>query len=113
MGFDTGFDMVPQLSRTEADHMAWDLFINMVKEEYGTDERTDIKSNNLTFNAGEVPILPYSRIISRNALRFLFLTNHHLTFSTHISPHGNALRFSFRTSEIRKPKHETRRVSIG
>jgi hypothetical protein len=33
MGFDAGFDMVPQLSRTETDHKAWDLFINMVKEE--------------------------------------------------------------------------------
>ncbi|KAL9564019.1 hypothetical protein ACKAV7_011879 [Fusarium commune] len=29
---------------------------------------------------------PYSRIISRNALRFLFLTNHRLAFSPHIFP---------------------------
>jgi hypothetical protein len=28
----------------------------------------------------------YSRIISRNALRFLFLTNHRVAFSPHIFP---------------------------
>ncbi|KNB15613.1 hypothetical protein FOXG_21404 [Fusarium oxysporum f. sp. lycopersici 4287] len=37
---------------------------------------------------------PYSRIISRNALRFLFLTNHRLAFSPHVFRDGNALRFS-------------------
>jgi hypothetical protein len=45
MGFDAGFDMVPKLSRTETDHEIWDLFINMVKEEYGSDEGMEIKSN--------------------------------------------------------------------
>jgi hypothetical protein len=40
---------------------------------------------------------PYSIIITRNALRFLFLTNHRLAFSPHIFPHGNALRFLYRT----------------
>ncbi|CEI41784.1 hypothetical protein FVEN_g3769 [Fusarium venenatum] len=58
MGIDAGFDMVPQLSRTEADRKAWDVFINKVKEEYGTDERLQIKPNYLLFNAGEGPILP-------------------------------------------------------
>ncbi|EXA29335.1 hypothetical protein FOVG_19159 [Fusarium oxysporum f. sp. pisi HDV247] len=59
MGIDAGFDMVPQLSRTEADHEAWDLFINMVKERYKTDERMEINSNYISFNAGEGPILPF------------------------------------------------------
>jgi hypothetical protein len=58
MGFDAGFDMVPQLSRTEADHKAWDLFIGMVKERYRDDERMEIKSNYVSFEAGEVPMLP-------------------------------------------------------
>ena len=58
MGFDAGFDMVPKLSRTPADHKAWDLFLNMVKERYEDDERMEIKSNYLFFNAGEGPILP-------------------------------------------------------
>jgi hypothetical protein len=47
---------------------------------------------------------PYSSIIVRNALRFLFLTNHRLERLTHIFPGGNALRFLHRTTEIRKPK---------
>lgn len=59
MYFDAGFDMVPQLSRTEADHKAWDLFINEVKDKYKTDERMEIKSNYLSFKAGEVTILPF------------------------------------------------------
>jgi hypothetical protein len=50
-----------------------------------------------------LPLLFHSRI-TRNALRFLFLTNHRLELSPHISPDGNALRFSYRTNEIRKPK---------
>ncbi|EGU73397.1 hypothetical protein FOXB_16094, partial [Fusarium oxysporum f. sp. conglutinans Fo5176] len=41
---------------------------------------------------------PYLRIISRNALRFLFLTNHRLAFSPHIFPDKYALRFSYRTN---------------
>jgi phage FluMu protein Com len=47
---------------------------------------------------------PYSRIISRNALRFLFLANHRLPFSPHISPDGNALRFSYRTTRWLEPE---------
>ncbi|CAG1959692.1 unnamed protein product [Fusarium graminearum] len=59
MGIDAGFNMVPQLSRTEADHKAWDIFINMVKERYRTDERMKVNSNYIFFNAGEGPILPF------------------------------------------------------
>jgi hypothetical protein len=53
-----------------------------------------------------VPIVfsSYSRIIAKNALRFLFLTNHGPTSLPHISLDGNALRFSYRTNKIRKPK---------
>ncbi|KAJ0128996.1 Uncharacterized protein HZ326_27903, partial [Fusarium oxysporum f. sp. albedinis] len=38
-------------------------------------------------------MIPCSRIISRNALRFLFLTNHRLVSSHHIFLDGNASRF--------------------
>jgi hypothetical protein len=54
--------------------------------------------------AEEHSLAPYSSITSRNALRFLFLTNHRLAFSPHIFPDGNALRFPYRTYKIRKPK---------
>jgi hypothetical protein len=47
---------------------------------------------------------PYSRIIARNALRFLFLANHRLIFSAHISSDGNALCLSYRTNKTRKLK---------
>ncbi|RFN50422.1 set domain-containing protein 5 [Fusarium flagelliforme] len=59
MGIDAGFDMVPPLSRTEADHKAWNLFIDMVKQEFSTDERLEVKPNYLSFNVGEVPKLPF------------------------------------------------------
>lgn len=59
MGIDAGFDMVPQLSRTESDRKAWNAFINKVKEEYRTDERLEIKPNYLSFKAGEEPIIPW------------------------------------------------------
>ncbi|KAH7184522.1 uncharacterized protein B0J16DRAFT_355242 [Fusarium flagelliforme] len=59
MGFDAGFDMVPKLSRTHTDHEAWNLFIFMVKDEFQADERMEIKPNYLSFNAGEVPTLPF------------------------------------------------------
>ncbi|KAF5682041.1 SET domain-containing protein [Fusarium circinatum] len=59
MGIDAGFDMVPQLSRTDTDYKAWDLFINMVKERYKTDKRMEINANYIFFNAGEGPILPF------------------------------------------------------
>jgi len=57
MGIDAGFDMVPPLSRTEADHKAWNIFIDIVKQEFSTDERLEVEPNYLSFNAGGVPTL--------------------------------------------------------
>jgi hypothetical protein len=56
---------------------------------------------------------PYSSIISRNALRFLFLTNHHLAFSPHISPIETHCVSRTALMKLENLKHETRRVSVG
>jgi hypothetical protein len=58
-------------------------------------------------------LLTYSRIISRNALRFLFLTNHRLAFSPHISPMETHCVPRTALMKLENLKHETRRVSVG
>ncbi|KAL6922946.1 hypothetical protein FSST1_000220 [Fusarium sambucinum] len=59
MGFDAGIDMAPQLSRSDDDQDAWNVFIRKVEEEYRDDQRLEIKPHYLSFNAGEVPLLPF------------------------------------------------------
>jgi hypothetical protein len=56
---------------------------------------------------------PYSRITSRNALRFLFLTNHRLAFSPHISRMETHCVSWTALMKLENLKHETRRVSVG
>jgi hypothetical protein len=47
---------------------------------------------------------PYSRIISRNALRFFVFDQSPSSIFAPYFPDGNALRFLYRTHEMRKPK---------
>src|SRR6478736_7789004 len=50
---------------------------------------------------------PYSRIIGRNALRFLFLTNYRLVFSPHISPIETHCVSRIALMKSENLKHET------
>jgi hypothetical protein len=58
MGIDTGFDMVPRLSKGAVDRENWQSFIKAIKERYQNDDLVEIKPNYLEFKAGEHPLLP-------------------------------------------------------
>ncbi|KAI5456710.1 hypothetical protein BGZ63DRAFT_408854 [Mariannaea sp. PMI_226] len=58
MGFDAGFDMVPQLTRTATDSRDWEIFIAFLKEHYRDSKRILIKPNCLLFKVGKHPIIP-------------------------------------------------------
>jgi hypothetical protein len=51
--------------------------------------------------------------MSRNALRFLFLTNRRAVFSPHISPMETHCVSCTALMKLENLKHETRRVSVG
>ena len=59
MGIDTGFDMVPRLSKGAVDKQNWQLFIEVIKEHYQNDDLVEIKPNYVLFKAGEHPLLPF------------------------------------------------------
>ena len=59
MGIDTGFDMVPHLSKGAVDKQNWQSFIKVIKKRYPNDNLVEIKPNYLTFKAGEHPLLPF------------------------------------------------------
>jgi hypothetical protein len=59
MGIDAGFDMVPRLSKGEADRQNWESFINVIKEHYQNDDLVQIKPEYIVFRAGEHPRLPF------------------------------------------------------
>lgn len=59
MGVDSGFDMVPRLSRGAIDRHNWDQFVAAIKDHYKDDAQVEVKPNYLEFKAGEHPILPF------------------------------------------------------
>ena len=67
MGIDTGFDMVPRLSKGLLDQQNWDSFISSTMDVYSNDEVIEIKPNYIEFNVGEHPRLPLE---GHKSLRF-------------------------------------------
>ena len=59
MEYDTGFDMVPCLSKGAVDRMNWQSFIELIKKHYQNDDLVEVKPNYLEFKAGEHPLLPF------------------------------------------------------
>jgi hypothetical protein len=59
MGIDSGFDMVPRLTKGAVDRHNWLSFIERIKERYEDDDQVEIKPNYIEFNAGEHPLLPF------------------------------------------------------
>lgn len=58
MGLDSGFDMVPRLSRSDSDRQEWMRFIETVKDIFNDDAQVEVKPNYIEFMAGEHPKLP-------------------------------------------------------
>jgi hypothetical protein len=56
---DTGFDMVPRLSKGAVDRQNWQSFIKFIKAHYKNDELVDVKPNYIVFKAGEHLLLPF------------------------------------------------------
>jgi len=59
MGIDSGFDMVPRLSKGAVDRMNWQAFIEAMKKHYQNDNLVEVKPNYIVFKAGEHPQLPF------------------------------------------------------
>ena len=59
MGYDCGFDMVPRLSKLNADKIRWRAFIEAVKETYEDDPVFQVQSHVVEFEVGEHPKLPF------------------------------------------------------
>lgn len=56
---DTGFDMVPCLSKGAVDRKNWQSFIKVLKDHFQDDDTVEVKPNYLEFKAGEHPLLPF------------------------------------------------------
>lgn len=59
MELNSGFDMVPSLSRGIVDTQNWNRFIDLIKERYKDDTQVEIYPNYISFNAGDQPKLPF------------------------------------------------------
>ena len=51
--------MVPPFTKSDTDKHDWEKFIDAVKSHYQDDERVEIKSHYIEFDAGEHPLLPF------------------------------------------------------
>ncbi|KAK6536587.1 hypothetical protein TWF281_000814 [Arthrobotrys megalospora] len=60
MGYDAGFDLVPQLSQSPEDKTLWTTFISKIQDRYSSDPDVEFKQNYIEWKKGEHPLLPYS-----------------------------------------------------
>lgn len=59
MDINSGFDMVPPLSKGQADRDKWGSFMKFMKNFYQYDDLVEVQPNYIVFKAGEHPKLPF------------------------------------------------------